>query len=184
MRFYLSFLMILPALGLAQPVCWTADADSGELRFHGEVDGSDFSGTFGDFQVELCAEDAADPAGASLVVTVETGSANTRNRDRDETLHGGEFFAVGRFPQAVWRAGEWTVIDQGWRVEGLLSLRDVEAPQPVTLTVDLQADRPRLTGQAEISRLRFDVGTGEFADPEFVRDRVDLEFELTLEPAS
>ena len=37
-----------------------------------------------------------------------------------------------------------------------------------------------MQGGAEVDRQRFDVGTGEFADPEFVRNRVDVAFEVLL----
>jgi hypothetical protein len=40
-----------------------------------------------------------------------------------------------------------------------------------------------LAGSADVDRQRFDVGTGEFADPEFVRNRVDVAFEVRLTSA-
>ncbi len=174
--------MFLVSTGLqADSNCWTSNADHGELRFMGSVEGNDFSGIFESFSVKVCLADVDDPTSARITVEVDTASANTRNRDRDETLLGPEFFAVEQFPVATWQSSSIVASEDGFLADGELSLRDVSAEQPVHLTFDLASEPPTLTGHAEILRLRYNVGTGEFEDTDFVRNRVDLEFSLELE---
>ncbi len=178
-----GMLMLLASTGLqAGDTCWISDAESGELRFEGAVEGNGFSGVFESFSVEVCLADVNDAESAHIVVEVDTASANTRNRDRDETLHGPEFFAVDQFPVAKWQSLAIVAGEQGHVAEGELSLREVLADQSVQLNFALDAEPPTLQGKAEILRLRYNVGTGEFEDTEFVRNRVDLEFHLELSP--
>lgn len=174
--------LILVSTGLqAGSNCWKSDAGLGELRFNGSVEGNAFSGVFESFSVEVCLVDAGDPTSARITVEVDVASANTRNRDRDETLLGPEFFAVEAFPVATWQSDSIVATEDGYLAEGELRLRDVSAEQPVHLTFELSGESPTLEGHAEILRLRYNVGTGEFEDTDFVRNRVDLEFSLELE---
>jgi|GEM_PF-529503 len=174
--------LFLVSTGLqAASSCWISDADHGELRFNGSVEGNGFSGVFESFSVEVCLADADDPTSARITVEVDVASANTRNRDRDETLLGPEFFAVETFPVASWQSDSIVATEDGYLAEGELNLRDVSADQPVHLRFELSGESPTLEGHAEILRLRYNVGTGEFEDTDFVRNRVDLEFSLELE---
>jgi len=163
-----------------QAACWLADESSGELRFSGQVEGENFFGSFDDFDVRVCRPDGSDWSASEWTVSVATGSADTRNRDRDETLHGRYFFAVEEFPTATWTSTR--VIDQGdgLVLEGSLGLKGFTASQSVNAELDSSSDALSLVGSADISRLNFGVGQGEYADTEFIRDRVELEFELRL----
>ncbi|WP_405229871.1 YceI family protein [Lentisalinibacter sediminis] len=165
--------------------CYTGDASSGELSFAGAVEDTGFTGRFGEFSVRYCQAGEA-PEDHEIRVTVALASADSDNRDRDETLKGPDFFAVERHPTAAW---ESTVVrrDGGEYVaDGELSLKGITAPQSIRyeLTPDGEAiiarGRFTMAGGTRIDRQRFDVGTGDFADPEFVRNEVVVEFEVTL----
>jgi polyisoprenoid-binding protein YceI len=173
------------ALALALPgahaACWQGDASSGELGFTGQIEGENFFGTFSDFEVQVCRPDGAAWENSEWSVRVATASADTRNRDRDETLHGEEFFAVDQFPQARWESTQVRSAAGGLELRGELQLRGYTAAQTVQVSVEPDdGNRLSLTGSADISRLAFGVGQGEFEDTDFIRDRVDLEFELQL----
>jgi polyisoprenoid-binding protein YceI len=182
----LTAILLLAAVGLsaatpasAGPHCYRADADSGELLFDGVLDGTPFTGHFRAFSVKLCLEND-DLATARIRVTVDPGAADTGNRQGNEAMRGEEFFHVARFPEAVWTSRSIDPDGDGYLAEGELTVRDISAPQSVRLRYQ-PGDPARLSGHAEIMRLDWRVGTGEFEDPDFIRDRVDLRFELTLE---
>jgi polyisoprenoid-binding protein YceI len=177
--FILSALTALDASASSE--CWTGGQEAGELRFAGAVEGESFFGQFERFSVEVCRPMGADWTASEWTVQVETASADTRNRDRDETLHGPEFFAVDEFPTARWHSTR--VIEQGpgLAVEGELALRGFTAPQRVLIEISPDGEAIEVRGSAEILRLEFGVGQGEFEDPEFVRNRVDLDFDLRLQ---
>jgi polyisoprenoid-binding protein YceI len=177
--------LLLAAAGLAAAVpataatpCYGADANDGELLFDGVLDGTPFTGSFNHFTVSLCLE-GDDLAGADIRVSVDTASGDTGNRQGNAALRGEEFFHIARFPEAVWTSLAIRPDGDGYLAEGELTVRGVTAAQPVHLRFE-PGEPARLSGRAEILRLDWDVGTGEFADTDFLRNRVDLRFDLTL----
>lgn len=180
----LTALLLLTLPGLALADCFRADQDDGELKFVGVAEGSRFTGRFGEFQVTLCM-DGRDLGTARIDVVVKTASADTGNRQRDSELHGENFFHVDEYPEATWKSDEVSEDGDGVIAQGQLSLRGVTADQPVRLSLS-DDDIPVLSGSAEIMRLDWNVGTGDedFEDTDFIRNRVDLEFELELQPYS
>lgn len=166
----------LPATAASD--CYQADAGDGELLFDGVLDGTPFTGSFNAFSVSLCLE-GDDLAGAEIRVSVDTASGDTGNRQGNAALRGEEFFHIARFPEAVWTSVAVRPDGEGYLAEGELTVRGATAAQPVHLR--FEAGEPaRLSGHAEILRLDWQVGTGEFADTDFLRNRIDLRFELTL----
>lgn len=178
-------LLTLAATSAVAQSCYSGNADRGTLTFEGAVEGTGFTGAFGQFDVEFCLADG-DPSTGEIEVRVALDSADSNNRDRDEALLGPEFFHVERFPQATWTSTSIQASGDGYRADGELTLRDITAPQSITFRLSPDGDalvaqgRFSMTGGSEIDRQRFDIGTGEFADPEFVRNRVDVRFEVEL----
>ena len=177
--------LLIAAAPIAAETCYVGGADTGTLEFRGAVEGTGFTGTFGDFGVRYCMAEGA-PTDGAIEVTVVLASADSDNRDRDEALLGPEFFAVERFPESTWTSTAIRAAGDGYTADGELTLRDITAPQSIVfqLTPDGEAivaeGRLMMGGEAEIDRSRFDVGVGEFEDPEFVRNRVDVTFEVVL----
>lgn len=159
--------------------CFHGNADSGALEFRGVAEGSRFSGRFRDFEVRVCVDDDH-PESARIEVTVATGSATVGNRQGDAALVDDDLFAVDRYPQAVWVSQALEPKEDGYLATGELNLRGVSASQPVLLQFDHSDVGLGLSGSAEILRLAYGVGQGEFDDPDFIRDRVDLSFDLLL----
>lgn len=180
-------LLVTVAAGRAGEICYRGGNDSGRLEFHGAVEGSGFTGRFEEFTVEYCIRDG-EPGSGRIRVSVETGSADTENRDRDEELLGDDFFQVERHPRATWTSESIRREPEGEYVaDGELEIRGIANPQQVRFNLEPDGEalhaRGRFTmrGDSEVDRQEFGIGRGEFADPEFVRDRVDVTFELVLQ---
>jgi polyisoprenoid-binding protein YceI len=188
-RISVLLLALGPMLAAADETCFTGGDDSGFLEFSGAVEGTGFTGRFGDFSVEYCFS-GSEPAAGEIRVDVRLASADTDNRDRDQTLMGPEFFAVDEHPRARWRSTRIERADEGYRGGGELTLKGITADQPIRFTLEPDGADYRvrggftLAGSADVDRQRFDVGTGDFADPEFVRNRVDVRFDVTLQRGS
>lgn len=179
-------LMLATASGAAaEENCFRGDQDTGGLVFSGAVEDTGFTGRFGRFSVEYCMPDGA-PSDGRIDVRVQLSSADTDNPERDETLKGDAFFAVEQYPEASWTSRSISAEGDAYVAAGELELKDIRASQAVNFTLTPDGDdlvargEFSMRGGAEIERLRFDVGTGEFSDPEFVRNRVDLSFEIRL----
>lgn len=174
-----------PATLFAEQRCYTGGDDSGELVFSSAVEDTAFSGRFHDFSVRYCLAGAA-PDSHEIRVEVRLASAHSDNRDRDETLKGPEFFAVERHPVSVWQSETVRRDGDGYVADGELSLKGITAPQSIRYELSPDGDalvargRFTMSGGTRVDRQRYDVGTGEFADPAFVRNEVEVEFEVTL----
>lgn len=175
-------LLMLPGLALAD--CFRADQDDGEIEFTGVAEGNAFTGHFGKFEVSVCM-DGRDLETAGIEVVIQTASADTGSRQRDSEMLGENFFRVEEYPEATWESTDIRADGDAFLAEGQLMLRGVTAAQPVRLSLS-DGEPPVLSGSAEIMRLDWRVGTDDpdFEDTDFIRNRVDLEFDLRLQPYS
>ena len=64
---------------------------------------------------------AEDPAAASVHITIDAASIDTRDTKRDEHLRSPDFLDVERFPNLTFRS---TRVEEGWKVIGDLTIRD------------------------------------------------------------
>lgn len=169
--------LMMPA---AASSCYRGSHDDGELTFRGEAEGNRFQGRFREFQVAMCPDDD-DSTRARIEVEIRMASATVGNRQGDRELLGSDLFFTDQFPVARWISQPFEFSSAGEQlVEGELNLRGIKASQPVRLDFADVDGQQRLSGGAEIERLVFDVGQGEFADPEFISPLIELAFELIL----
>jgi polyisoprenoid-binding protein YceI len=172
------------ALALAPPAfagALQADGSAGRLEFSGTQAGARFTGAFRSFRVRL-EFDAANPAAGSLEVTVETGSVDTQDGERDQVLKSPDFFWVEKYPEALFHAAHFERAGAGWRVPGELTIRGVKRTEPVVFTLTPAAGGSVMKGSANLKRLHFGLGQGDWASTEWVGDDVDVSFELKLTP--
>lgn len=168
--------------------CFAGDAGTGTLTFTGAIEGESFTGSFGEFSVRYCLDQEERAVSHQIDVLVTLSSADSDNRDRDSTLRGPEFFAVARFPEARWRSSAVRRVEEGYEADGELTLKGITAAQPVRYILETDGEgmvaqgQIVLTGGGEVDRRRYDVGTGEFADPGFIRDAVEVAFRIALSP--
>ena len=148
-------------------------------RYQGEV----FSGHFSSFRTRLSFDPQQLPD-ARLDVLIALGSAGTANQDRDETLHGPEFFDSSRLPRARYHASAFRHLGGNvYAADGTLSLRGVS--RPVTLTFDwTPGAQPVLSGKATVNRLDFGIGAGDWDDLELIPNAVAVSTRVLLEPAA
>lgn len=177
--------LALPLAAPAQTNCFEGDGGTGSLEFRGAVEGTEFTGQFGSFSVRYCMSEGEAEKG-SIEVEVDLVSAESGNRDRDTELAGEAFFAVQQHPVSTWRSENIVAVDNGYVADGKLTLKGITASQSIRFTLAAEGDSLVaagsfvLAGDADVDRQRFEVGTGEFADPEFVRNRVDVLFSVTM----
>jgi polyisoprenoid-binding protein YceI len=181
--------MIRRALVLALLCCPAALADvraadgaAGTLEFQATQAGAKFTGAFKQFHVKLDF-DPAKPAAGSLDVTVETGSVDTQDGERDEILRGPDFFWTVKYPQAAFHASRFERAGGGWLATGELTIRGVKKVVPVTFTLAPAGPAAAMKGTASLKRLSFGLGQGDWASTEWVGDDVDVRFDLKLAPA-
>ena len=184
MKASLASMLLLGALlaPAAQAQDWTVQPGS-TLGFATTFEGVKFAGAFKQFSARIVF-DSAHPQACTLDATITPASADTDNADRDRMLPTADFFDVARFPTATYRGADCTPAGPGrYSAQGTLTLRGISKPVPLTLQWQAQGASALLTLDANVPRLTFGVGSGQWADPSAIGLDVAVHGVLKLAPA-
>jgi len=174
---------LLAMAGIAwAAVTWRVVPTTSQLSFVGKQAGAEFTGRFERFTADIYF-DPKDLAGSKFVVDIELGSVNSKDKERDDILKGPELFDVKRWPKARYVAEQFT--SKGgdkYAATGKLTLRDSTRDVPIefAFTPDASGKNAWLKGNAQLKRLDFGVGQGEWKDTQWVGNDVRVEFALRL----
>jgi polyisoprenoid-binding protein YceI len=161
---------------------WKPQLPRSEIRFEAIQEGAAFTGKFERFDARI-RFDPAQLAASSIEVRIDLASVDTADSERDDTLRGDDFFAVGRWPAAQFTAHEFVLNRDGsYTAQGRLTLRDVTRAVPITFRFERNADAATLVGAAKVNRLDFGVGQGDWRDTESLGNEVRVRYSLTLTP--
>ena len=173
--------VITPAATAAAPAApvYIADAAQSRLLFQGTQAGAQFRGVFHKFTATI--EFAPDALAAShFDVAIDVGSLDTQDKDRDGTMRGADIFDVAHWPAAHYVTRSFARTAAGYTAVGALTLRGVTKDVPVEFRFTQTPGGAKLDGTANLKRLDFGVGQGEWRSTEMVRDDVKVEFSLAL----
>jgi polyisoprenoid-binding protein YceI len=152
--------LLLPLAAQARD--WQVDAAKSSLTFKGSYQGESFDGRFKKFDASI-AYDAADPSKSKFDVNVDLASADTGNGDRDDSLHGSDFFDVKKTPKAHFVTESFAKgADGSVEAKGKLTIRD--KTQPVTLKVKFAENGEAATLDVDTVLKRADYGLGAGGD--------------------
>lgn len=127
-------------------------------------------------------------AASRLDVTVEMGSLDTGDQERDDTLRAADLFAVAKFKQARFSATQIVKTAAGFDAVGKLTIRDVtrDARVPFAFRTASEggANVGYLTGKMSLRRLDYGVGQGDWKATDQVGNDVGVSFALRLVAAA
>ncbi|MEP7044947.1 MAG: YceI family protein [Dokdonella sp.] len=168
--------MLLPAAAFARD--WQVDSAKSSLTFKGSYQGEAFDGKFKSFEATI-AYDAADPSKSKFDVGIDLASADTANGDRDDSLHGSDFFDVKKSPKAHFVTDSFAkAADGGVEANGKLTIRD--KTQAVTLKVKFAENGNTATLDVDTVLKRADYGLGAGKDWSDVGAEVPVHGHLIL----
>ncbi|RBY95855.1 hypothetical protein DQ237_11965 [Blastococcus sp. TF02-8] len=141
---------------------WDIDASHSTVGFsvrHMMV--SKVRGYFREFTGEIVT--AENPADSTVTATVDLGSIDTRQEQRDAHIRSADFFDAENHPQMTFRSTAVRTDGADWVVEGDLTIKG--NTKPVTLALELNGFGPDAYGgtragfsaRTEISRSEFGV---------------------------
>ena len=164
---------------------WSIDPVHSEVGFsvrHMMV--SKVRGYFREFSGELVT--AEDPAQSAVTATIDLGSIDTRQDQRDAHIRSADFFDVDNHPQMTFRSTAVRTDGADWTVEGDLTIKGIT--KPVTLELELNGFGPDAYGgfragfsaKTEISRKEFGVDIDMPMDGGgvVVGDKIAVELEI------
>lgn len=192
MRFlrYVSGITLVPLLALtaqAAAPAYQVDSAKSSLVFTATQEGAKFDGSFRKFTAKISFS-AADLAASCFDVTVDPASADTQDGDRDGTLKGSDFFDVAKFKTAHFVTGAFSKVDAThFTATGKLTIRNVTRDVSIAFTFTERSEGGKnvayLAGSANLKRLEFGLGQGDYADTGSLADAVLVKFNLRLMPA-
>lgn len=177
-------LLLMLIAGAASARTWQVDAAHSTLDFTNTYQTVTYTGQFRKFSAKIdYAPDAL--AQAKFDVSVDIASLDTQNAERDHTALGAAFFDTAKFPAAHFattafhRTGDGKVI-----ADGMLTLRGVSKPVVLAVVFTPHGDTATLDVTAQLKRLDFGIGSGEWADPSMIGNEVTVHGHLLLHATS
>jgi polyisoprenoid-binding protein YceI len=172
---------ILAALALpAMAKDWQVDPAHGTLAFTNSYQGVEYAGQFRRFEA-MIDYDPNDLAHAKFDVTIDITSLDTQNSERDHAALGADFFDTAKFPKAHFVTTAFRKDPDGKVVaDGVLTLRGVSKPVALTVSFKPSGGDATLDVTAQVKRLDFGIGAGQWADPSMIGDGVAVHGHLLL----
>lgn len=165
----------------AMPICaqdWQMRAGS-SLGFSSRFQGETFNGQFKRFNPQI-RFDPKKLTQARFDVSIDLSSADTSNRERDDTLKTEDFFDIKKAQTARFTASTFKDLGKGrYLAKGQLSLRGIRKPVNLVFTW-VPGIKPILRGEATINRLDFGIGKGDWADTDLLPNAVKVNTTLLL----
>lgn len=154
---------------------WTI-APGGQLRFTASWAGIPVEGRFGSWGGKIrFSPDVLDQT--NILITVDLGSVNTNDSQRDGTIKGADFFNTSSYPRAVFTATKARALGGNrYAVDGALDLHGVTQPASLTFTLKIDGKTARVSGGTRLDRTRFGVGSGEYASTDQIGGSVSVNF--------
>jgi polyisoprenoid-binding protein YceI/cytochrome b561 len=150
----------------------------GRLGFRADYSGSPVDGSFKrwDAAIRFGPDDLAN---SNIRVTVDLGSVDTADGERDEMLRSDSFFDIAAHPRAVFTSRK--VRHRGgdrFEASGTLTMHGASVPLTLPFTLTIDGDQASASGSARIKRTAFGVGSGQWADTGTIADGVAISFRL------
>jgi polyisoprenoid-binding protein YceI len=175
-------LIAAPALAAPAPT-WVVDKPTSAVRFTGSFNGDAFNGAFRRWDANI-QFDPANLAGSSVTAVIETGSAATGDKDRDQALPSADFFAADKFPKATFASRSFTALGAGrYQAAGVLTIRGVRKPLTLPFTLAITGAQAKMTATVALNRLAFGVGQGQWKGTDAIPATVSVNIAISAHKA-
>ena len=161
----------------AEPKSWTVDPAQSEIVFVATQLGAPFEGVFRTFEADI-RFDREDLPKSTASVTIDVGSLDTGEDQRDSQAKGPEFFDVASHPTAIFKTSAITKTDTGYLADGTLEMKGITKPVQLPFTLEFLGDQARMSGGLIIDRTGWTVGTGEWLSGDTVGRDVEIRISL------
>jgi polyisoprenoid-binding protein YceI len=162
---------------------YAAATNASKFEFVGIQAGAEFKGTFRAYTATVDFDpDALDRA--RIDVQIQLGSVDTQDKDRDQTIRGPDILDSARFPTAHYVTRSIVKSGSGYTAIGALTLRGVTKDVPVSFQFIASGQSAKLVGTAQLKRLDFGAGQGDWKSTEWIADSVKISFALVLNPST
>ncbi len=160
------------------PHSWIVDKENTSINFEASMYGQNFTGIFNDYDADIIFN-PDDLSAGNLTVRIRTNSAVTGNADRDSQITTEDWFFAESYPEAIFQS---RVIEQmegsNYLAIGDLTLRGVTMPVRLYFTLEIQGKTAEVTATADLNRLDYGIGQGDWQNTDTVGADVAVQISL------
>jgi polyisoprenoid-binding protein YceI len=160
---------------------YSAVTGASRLEFTGTQAGAEFTGIFREFSASMEFDPDA-PERAHIDVQIQVASVDSKDKDRDNIIRGPDIFDTAHFPVAHYITRSIAKSGNGYTASGALTLRGVTKDVAINFQFVPANESAKLIGTAQLKRLDFGAGQGDWKSTGWVADTVRISFDLILNP--
>ncbi|MGD9661743.1 MAG: YceI family protein [Porticoccaceae bacterium] len=162
---------------------WEMESRGSELRFVASYLGDPVPGEFRVFMTSLKL-DGDHLENSALVVVVDITSMSLGSADLEEGAATAEWFDFERYPKAEFRSNRIRQLGSDtYEATGLLNIKGLARTATVPFTLTKTPHNTVMTGQVDLVRTHFHVGSGKWGDGSLIGLNVAVIFKVLLQPA-
>lgn len=163
----------------ADSMAWKIVPQDSILTFTATQNGAPVIGKFDHFTANI-AFDPKQLNESHLEVIIDMNSVSTSDKDIANTLKMPDWFNIKLFPTAIFKADHFTQLNsQNYQARGTLTIRNKAVPILLNFTFqDYSKNSARAKGSVLLKRLAFEVGQGQWANIDSIKDEVKVEFTI------
>lgn len=182
--------LIIPSFARAEVPSWKIIPEQSEITFTAIQNSGPVKGGFKGFTGDITFDPAQlDKSKVNIVISID--SLNSTDSDIIKTLQTPEWFDVKKFPKAVFTAEKFVKAEKNskgedtFKAEGQLTIRDKTIPVVLSFVLkEYTQSHAEVIGSTSLKRNAFGVGQGAWANPNVVKDDVQVDFKIAAEHAA
>lgn len=177
---YFAFFLVMAGSAAADVPSYGVEKEKSFIKFIAIQNAAPVEGRFDNYDADI-RFDPEQLDDSSIKVTVQAGSASSRNMDVQNNIKLPEWLASETFPAAVFASRKITRIPMtnNYYAEGELSLKNRIRPVTINFTVEkFNGDVALVSGFVTLKRGDFNIGEGEWSRDDVVKNEVRVEFRL------
>lgn len=168
----------------SQPLSDWRVMPGGHLGFTASWTGSPVNGSFSRWESAIRFS-PDEPEKTIIRVSIDLGSANTGDSQRDETLASADFFNTAVYPKAIFTAhGVRALGNDRYQARGSLDFHGKRLPVSLDFRLNISDDVARVSGTTRLDRTAFGVGSNDWAATDQIAANVAVAFRFTAKRQS
>lgn len=156
---------------------WYLDGDASKLGFIAVQSGRDVEGLFDDYEASINFH-PDELATSNIRVVVKINSLSTHSIDRDRVIKSAAFLDGASYPQALFETSNIKKVGNDYQAVGTLNLHGVTKEITLPFKAQITSNKLFATGVVTVSRLDFNIGSGQWLETNVVGDEVRVIFSI------
>ncbi|WP_158090259.1 YceI family protein [Kiloniella majae] len=156
---------------------WLLDQEASKLGFLAVQSGRDVEGFFEEYQASISFH-PDDLTTSYIRVIVEIASLSTQSIDRDKVIKSAAFLDSVSYPKALFETSKIIKMGNDYQAVGTLNLHGITKKIILPFKAQVISNKLLASGVVSVSRLDFNIGSGQWLETNVVGDEVRIIFSI------